>query len=305
MEAYHIMKNRMYLIAGIIILVLMSSENCYTQVITNSPYFGQNPHGSTPEIFAPDVISLPGRFERVGAFSPDGNEFFFNVTNANWTPTKIWSAVADENGDWTIPAIAPFSETTNNAEPCFSPDGQRLYFTSNRPPGSGWNYDFWMIEKSDSSWTEPTRLSSAINTNAGEWHPCVVNDNSLYFARRSDIYLSRFVNGNYQAAVKLDSTINSNYEDWDPYVSPDESYMIFKSNRPCGYGDMDLYISYKDESGNWGTPINMGSSINTIHHDDAGDVTFDGKYLFFARRTSSSEMDIYWVNTTIIEKWRD
>ena len=64
-----------------------------------------------------------------------------------------------------------------------------------------------------------------------------------------------------------------------------------------GYGRGDLYISFKTEQGQWTKALNMGLSINTQHHELCPFVTHDGNYLFY-----TSQQDIYWVGTEIIEE---
>lgn len=66
-----------------------------------------------------------------------------------------------------------------------------------------------------------------------------------------------------------------------PFIAPDESYPIWDSDREGGYGDSDLYISFRQEDGSWGPAINMGEGINPEFADAYGGVTSDGKYLFF------------------------
>ncbi|MCS7004529.1 MAG: OmpA family protein [Cytophagales bacterium] len=52
---------------------------------------------------------------------------------------------------------------------------------------------------------------------------------------------------------------------WDssPFLSPDGKTLIFASNRPGGYGGIDLYRATLDANGNWSKPVNMGKHINT------------------------------------------
>lgn len=290
----------------VITIIYLSLFIACTNKNSSINYFGQALPGKTPTVFAPGVISLEGRFERVPAFSPDGKELFFTVTTADWSPKIMYSKY--ENGKWSEPDTAFFAKAYNNTEPSFSPDGQRLYFASNRPPGSPpWNGDIWMIERTKDSWAEPIHLG-AVNSNTSDYHPSVTNDGTLYFASArdyeqngADIYRSKQVNGEYQVAENVGEAINSKSDDWDPYISPDESYIIFKSDRPGGFGGMDLYISFKQGDGSWSTAKNMGSTINTKDHDDAGDISPDGKVMFFARRNSDNEMDIYWVDSSIIQ----
>ena len=89
-----------------------------------------------------------------------------------------------------------------------------------------------------------------------------------------------------------------------PFIAPDESYLIWDSERPDGFGDSDLYISFKQSDGTWGKAINMGETINSDKWDAYATVTSDGKYLMFNRGISKGNIDIYWVDASIIDTLR-
>ena len=74
---------------------------------------------------------------------------------------------------------------------------------------------------------------------------------------------------------------------------------FFSSNRPNGYGSVDLYISFKDENDNWANAKNMGELINTKDIEFAPRLSPDGNYLFFNRGAS-----IFWVSTQSFEQLR-
>lgn len=59
---------------------------------------------------------------------------------------------------------------------------------------------------------------------------------------------------------------NNSYSIYHPFISEDEEYLFYVSDRPGGYGGMDIYYSTK-ESGVWGRPRNLGSKINTSAND--------------------------------------
>ena len=83
-------------------------------------------------------------------------------------------------------------------------------------------------------------------------------------------------------------------------------------DREDGYGDTDMYISFKQEDGSWLPAINMGSKINTVMPEGAPQLTHDGKYLFFNRGEWKVKEDgtrkyigkRYWVDTQVIENLR-
>lgn len=297
------MKLNFQTILSILLLVVILSATCLA--IPDGPYFGQEPPGITPEIFAPGIISLPNRNEEQCIFSPDGNECCFTVDYGSWLDVKIMYTTV-EDGNWTEPNIAPFAETGSNAEPSFTPDGQNIFFISNRPPGGpSWNYDIWKTERAEQGWGQPTRLNSPVNSSSSEWYPTTTNDGTLYFSSTrgggqggADFYRSIPSDGNYTTIGNLGMPVNTQYNEWCPFISPDESYLIFEADWPTGYGGSDLYISFRQEDKSWTTPRNLGPSINTTATEQCPFVSADGKYLFFARH--SDTLDIYWVDARAI-----
>ncbi len=78
-----------------------------------------------------------------------------------------------------------------------------------------------------------------------------------------------------------------------------KDYIIYCAERPDGYGRGDLFISFKDEKGQWKEAKNMSKIINTPGYEFCPFVSADGKYLFFSR-----DGDIYWVDAKVIDKLR-
>lgn len=264
---------------------------------TEDAYLGQTPPGDTPVVFAPDIVSVTGKNTASLTFSPNGRECLFYIEAY---PNSYTMFTKYRNGTWTKPVKAWFSETRATGEPMFSPDGSRIYFYSNEKDNAVGKVDLWYIERTGSSWSGLINPGSPVNSYSDEYHPCPVSDGSLYFTTNSGpIVKVDFADGQYGDRVILPAPINlsenPNGPSWgDPYVPPDESFMIFKSNRAGGYGGFDNYISFSNADGSWGDPINMGPEINTEVDETAGDISPDGKYLFFGR----SGM-IYWVRFDI------
>jgi hypothetical protein len=57
--------------------------------------------------------------------------------------------------------------------------------------------------------------------------------------------------------------LNSDKNDFYPTLSSDGLTMVFVSDRDGGIGESDLYVSHRQKSGKWTTPVNLGSVINT------------------------------------------
>ncbi len=120
---------------------------------------------------------------------------------------------------------------------------------------------------------EPVRIPW--NSFSQEFGASISSNGSLYFysnraGRGTDIYISRRVDGVFQPPEAI-IAVNSAFDDQSPFVLPDESALIFSSNRdgsrefraPNGIAiSRDLYISRKIGPG-WSEPERLPDSINT------------------------------------------
>ena len=92
-------------------------------------YPDQNLPGIEPRLFAPGSVSTPFA-ERDMAISPDHREIYWSFRSPSFY--VILRMVKSEDS-WSSPQVAPFSGKYADIEPYFSPDGNRLYFSSNHP----------------------------------------------------------------------------------------------------------------------------------------------------------------------------
>ncbi|MGD2034707.1 MAG: T9SS type A sorting domain-containing protein [Bacteroidales bacterium] len=262
--------------------------------VTGIDYFGQTPPGDSAIVFAPDIISLPNRYNQHGSFSPDGNEFCFTVTTSDWAYCNLYYTKI-ETDEWIDPQKADFV-SGSIWDPSFTPDGNNLIYTYITSTA-----DLWMLEKAGDSWGNPIKLGSPVSSGSPEFSPSVSLNGTIYFfSRRSfDIYRAIKKDGYYDQVEKLQSPIND-FNDREPYIAPDESYMIFTSyDRPDQFGEGDLYISYNINN-EWTEPLNLGSKINSEYWEFAPRVTPDNNYLLFTKRDESKSM-ILWVSASFIE----
>ncbi len=193
------------------------------------------------------------------------------------------------------PSYSMVSGKYGDLEPAFSPDGKRLYFTSNRPVADtgkeAKDFDIWYIEKRSDGWGEPKNMGPVINTSKDEFYASVTKSGNLYFTRdndssKDDIFFSAYNKGVYATPVALGAEINSKGYDFNSFTDPDENYIIFSSyKREDDMGGGDLYISIK-KNGRWTPAVNMGSKINSVSLDYSPFVSFDKKYFFFSSRRS-------------------
>src|SRR5690242_8030043 len=137
-----------------------------------------------PELFESGRIST-GDMELNAAFTPDGKTLYFTKRSPK---PQLWVIVLShlKRGQWSAPEVAPFSGQYSDFDPFVSPDGKRLYFSSNRPvEGTGRpknDFDIWFVEQTPSGWGPPIHLDAPLNTPAQEFYPSVTKDGTLYFS---------------------------------------------------------------------------------------------------------------------------
>lgn len=265
-------------------------------------YLDQTPPEENPVIFAPGIVSAQEHFEHSClAFSPDYTEVYWS---SDFTEFGFYDIVymKKENGRWTAPKLAPFSEKYHAGSPVFSYDGKKLYFSSTRPrnenAGSS-EVNIWVVEREGKVWSEPKPLDDIINSDQSESMLSISKQGTLYFRQGLEMFSSKQKDGVFQTPVKLDIKLKTGARILALFIAPDESYMIMESFGGGGYGGADLYICYKLKDGSWSEPVNLGPKINTGATERFPSVTPDGKYLFFLRVSDGS--DFCWVDAKIIE----
>ena len=101
----------------------------------------------------------------------------------------------------------------------------------------------------------------------------------------------------------IGNTINSEHAEYVPLIPADESFMVFTSRRnnpiwkkmdPLGDFYEDIYVSKKDNSGNWSAPVILDTTINTAVHDACTGLSADGEKLLLYRTSKDMKSgDIY------------
>lgn len=276
--------------------------------------FDNNPPGLQPKVFAANLISKNNEYVGYCAFSPNGSQLYYAITNSQWTMSKI---IRISSHNLAKKDTLYLKDRLYEGEPFVTKDGKSLYFTVVFPPPSGkiWQSDIYRVNRTENGWSVPEKLDSTINSFASEWHFSFTNNNIAYFtserengtsALHGDIFRAELKDNKFVNVTKLLAPINTDYNDSDPLIAPDESYLIFHSNRPGGFGEHDLYISF-NENGHWTDPVNMGKDINTDGWEMAPSLTPDGKYFLYTWRKSvvaNEPARIYWVSTNILGNYK-
>jgi outer membrane protein OmpA-like peptidoglycan-associated protein len=97
-----------------------------------------------------------------------------------------------------------------------------------------------------------------------------------------DIYMSEKNGSEWMQAVNLGEPVNTRYWESQPSLSADGQSLYFASNRPGGYGGMDIWVSRLSEHGLWAEPENLGDSINTPGDEHSPFIHYDNTTLYFS-----------------------
>jgi hypothetical protein len=82
--------------------------------------------------------------------------------------------------------------------------------------------------------------------------------------------------------VNLGPTVNTSAEDATPSISADALSLFFMSTRSGGYGGWDLWVTTRaTKDGDWGTPVNLGPTVNSSANEFQPDISSDASALYF------------------------
>jgi hypothetical protein len=263
-------------------------------------YFGQQPPGCSAQIFAPGILSTDLHEDGAPIFTPDQEEVYFRVAEGDGFSVFF---LEREGNAWSRVKRAPFSDEYNHGRIAISPDGRRIYFSSDRPApdreDGRSDFDIWFVEREGDSWGEPVHLGQEVNTTFDELDMSVAADLTLFFNREGsgpgmdDILRSKYVNGRYEEAIRFEWPLNSDRVEAAPHISPDQSFLIFTSaSRAGSRGDLDLYVSFRGSGDSWSEPRNLGDGVNTRFSEKFTSLSPDGQFLFFSSNRPRSATDL-------------
>lgn len=107
------------------------------------------------------------------------------------------------------------------------------------------------------------------------------NSNSSKDLPEVALFASYFRGAGFTQPIWMPVNEDENWWNSSPAFSSDGAELYFASNRPGGYGGIDLYKATKLANGDFGNAVNLGPTINTPGNELFPRPTPDGK-LFFA-----------------------
>ncbi len=176
-----------------------------------------------------------------------------------------------------------FSQGSFNENPAVSFDGNTIVYTERRGIVNAIMYS----RKIRGKWQPPVDITTQLK--AGEdCSSCSLNrDGTLLFLYKTDnfdgnIYSAENKEGIWTPIKKLNKNINTKFYESHAAISADGKKLYFTSNREGGNGGLDIYVSEKDVSDDWGPAINLGRKINTVFNEDTPFVTLNDSLLYFS-----------------------
>jgi hypothetical protein len=136
-------------------------------------------------------------------------------------------------------------------------------------------------------WAQPVNVTPELQSDGDHYVSYLSDGGDVMLLSKddninSDIWISKYSGDRWEPARKLKKEINTKYWEAHGFMTEDGSTMIFSSDRPGGFGGLDLYMSKLMADGEWGQPVNMGPEINTPFNDDRPFLINKGTMLFFA-----------------------
>lgn len=195
-------------------------------------------------------VNVKGQHDATIGLSPDGHTLY--VYNDDRGNGDIYESV-DEDGAWSQPELMEKTINTDAHEPDASLtfDGKRLYFTSDKPGGTGGHdiyYSDWNDEKQ--KWGEAVNVGTVLNTPYDERSVFIHPDGeTMYFASKGhntmggyDLFYTKLVDGKWTTPVNLGPPLNTPDDDVQLVVAGNGRFGYCSSYRSGGYGEKDIYV---------------------------------------------------------------
>lgn len=190
------------------------------------------------------------------AYSPDGALVAFTKNNfvdgARQIPSggmqmSLFLAQVNPSGEWVDVRPFPFNGTAfSTGYANFAPDGQALYFASDRPDGFG-GFDVYVSYRVGNSWSTPENLGPVVNSPGHELTPFYDGTN-VYFSSDwhhglggFDVFRAEKSNNRWTQIFHLGAAINSPADDYGFVFDGAVNRGYLVSNRNGGSGNEDIY----------------------------------------------------------------
>lgn len=247
-------------------------DNQYFENVYQSKWNEEDANWDEAEVIK-GKINAKNEYTANTGVAPDGKKLLV-YRNSKELNKKVLSPVGagdiliskmGKNGLWGRPkVIEGINSEYYDGGACFSPDGNKIYFISDRRGlmhgKSVGQKDIWVSEiQEDKTWGKPINLGNVVNTDVNEisvfMHP---NGKTLFFSSE----------GHYDKS----------------------------------YGGYDVFKTELQKDGTWSTPVNLGFPINTANNEKEFVLSADGKTGWIsAQKQLDNKVDIFQIDLSFYD----
>jgi len=259
--------------------------------------------------------SVNGKYdEYVNAITVDGQKLYLTLHRTFLKDDIRYMGLSTEDfyvstlvdGVWSkkVSLGPPVNTVGNEGALSISPDGMHLFFAACSRDDSYGSCDIYYSRRIGNHWSTPVNAGDVINSPWWDSQPCLSSDGrTLYFVSsrpggygKSDIWESVMqADGNWSDPQNLGDVINTPEDEMAPFLHPDGQTLYFSSKGHVGMGGADIFMSTKNDGGEWTEPVNLGYPINTCADEITIIVDATGKtaYISTDKPGGKGGIDIY------------
>jgi outer membrane protein OmpA-like peptidoglycan-associated protein len=197
----------------------------------------------------------------------------------------------------------PINSEFTEYNPVVSADQSVMAFTSLRPnkrTGRA-SEEVYITYRQSGDWGEPSRIEIRTDENVGTAGISADGQQMLVFigsGSKGNLYIMRKEGDGWSQPSAIEG-LNSRDLESTGSITPDGKKIYFASNRPGGYGGLDIWVAENVGNGKWGNIMNLGPEVNTQYDEDAPFIHPDMKTLYFTSNGENSMggRDIFKTNT--------
>ena len=235
-------------------------------------------------------------------FTPEDDQY---RVLANRISQASYAKRFKERKDSKLVKINNLGESVNTEyaehSPVISADNSLLMYTARRPDSKGadpekhyYDEDIYISKKQgNGEWSAGKNIGTPVNSKGHDATISLTADaQTLYLYRHKKaggLYRTDFdpAGDKWKEPKSVERPLNSKYYEASICQSADSSLLFFSSDRPGGYGGLDIYM-VKREGKEWGAPQNLGPKINSSFNEDAPFIHSDGTTLYYSSDGNNS-----------------